>query len=181
MKIITFILGFLLIAGCAHQSKTSSPVNIAGTWKGEYDTGVGDQPPMLIIVNFKSKGETLTGNMCNATVNPKYWIPLDNGKIEGNRISFTTWPASKQGLGEFIFKYKGNIEGDEIKLTFKGRIAGNQDTPKVGRGRRAMGEVANQREIGSMKSMMGPMYDISGTEAASASSSSQKMTLIRVK
>lgn len=181
MKIITLMLGFLLITGCAHQSATSSPVDIGGTWKGEYDMGVSDQPPMLIIINFKNEGNSLTGNMCNATLDPKYWIPLDNGKIKGNNISFTTTPTPKAGLREMIFKYKGEIEGDEIKLTFKSRITGNPDRPKTGRGRRAMGEVDDQRTLGSMKSMMGPMYDISGTESASTSTSSQKITLIRVK
>jgi hypothetical protein len=181
MKIITLILGLLLIAGCAHQSSTSSPVKIDGTWRGEFDTGVSDQPPMLIIMRFQSEGESLTGNMCNATLNPKLRIPLDNGKIKGNSISFTTAPTSKAGLQELIAEYKGNIEGDEIKLKFKAKITGNRAAPKVGSGRRAMGEVSNQRTIGSMQSMMGPMYDISGTEAVSAGSSSQKITLIRVK
>ena len=42
MKFIAFILGLLLIAGCAHVSTTSSSVNINGTWEGELDNGMGD-------------------------------------------------------------------------------------------------------------------------------------------
>lgn len=182
MKIIYFFMGFLLITGCAHVSTTSTPVNINGTWKGEYESGVSRQPPMVVVFNFISDGESLTGKVCNVTTSPGLWTPLENGKIDGNTVSFTTSPTSKKGLRELRIYYKGMIEGDEIKLTIKAKAAGEQDNQVVGGGRRAMGEIdSQQKTIGSMKGMMGGMFDISGTEAASVSSSSQKIIIRREK
>ena len=115
MKSIAFVLGLLLIAGCATSSTTSSPVNINGTWKGVYDSGGMDgQPPKLFIFNFKSDGDSLTGNGCDATTRPDEWIPLENGKIKGSNISFTSGQKNTKN----IFEFKGKVDGDKVKMTY---------------------------------------------------------------
>jgi hypothetical protein len=49
MKFIVFILGFLLIAGCATFSATSSPTKIDGAWEGVYDTGEKMASPLSLL------------------------------------------------------------------------------------------------------------------------------------
>jgi hypothetical protein len=117
MKYIFLVLGLLLIVSCAHVPENSSPslVNIDGTWKGVYDSkGKDGQPPKLFILKFKSDGGILTGTGCDATSKPDEWKELDNVKIKGNILSFTSIPTP--GMS---FNYKGKIEGDIINLTFK--------------------------------------------------------------
>ncbi|MBN1832202.1 MAG: hypothetical protein JW896_08835 [Deltaproteobacteria bacterium] len=129
MKYVAFILGLLFIAGCATSSTTSSPVHIDGIWGGEYDSGIDGQPPMLFTFNFLRDGESLTGNMNNAAAGPDLWTPLEEGKIKGNTISFTTKPAPTME-----FKYKGKVDGNHIKMTFKVKMPGRPGMGKSGRG-----------------------------------------------
>jgi hypothetical protein len=128
MKYITFVLGLLLIAGCATSSTTSSPVNIDGMWEGEYDSGMGG-PPMSIAFNFLGDGESLTGVMSSAAAGLDQWIPLEDGKIKGNNISFkiTSTPT-------MTFKYKGKIDGDTIKMTYKVKMTGMSKPRRTGGG-----------------------------------------------
>jgi hypothetical protein len=128
MKIYAYALSavLLLIAGCAHnagvstttQTATTPAVNIEGTWKGTFSGGMGGQP-MELIYNFKGEGDTLTG-----TVNggPGQWIPLKDGKIDGNNISFKV-DVDFGGM-KMKFNYKGVIKGDEIELSFTSKTEG---------------------------------------------------------
>jgi hypothetical protein len=121
MKTCAFAACFLLIAGCAYGgdlSATSSTVNIDGTWGGQSD-GVMGGPPMTFIFNFKVDGDTLTG-----TVNggPGQFIPLEEGKIKGKKISFTVNAGS--GKMKMTVKYKGKIKGDKIKLSYTTKMPG---------------------------------------------------------
>ncbi len=112
MKTITFILSLLLIPSCAHVSTSSSPVNIDGTWEGEYDSGIGG-PPMLFTFNFMSDGESLGGFVRNESIQGE-WTQLENFKIRGSNISFTSRPKNTK----MIFKFKGKVDGDKVKMTF---------------------------------------------------------------
>jgi hypothetical protein len=119
MKICALVAGLFLIAGCAHDAHLSSPIDIDGTWQGQM-AGFMGSPPTTLIYNFKVDGETLTG-----TVNggPGQWLPFENGKVKGDRISFTVhadWPGGMK----MRWNYRGKVKGDEIKLTYKTRTSG---------------------------------------------------------
>jgi opacity protein-like surface antigen len=123
MKIYAYALlvVLLLIAGCAHDagiSTTSPAINIDGTWSGTFSGGMGGQP-MELTYNFKGEGDKLTG-----TVNggPGQWIPLKDGKIKGEKLSFKV-DVDLQGM-KMKFNYKGVIKGDEIELTFTSEMGG---------------------------------------------------------
>ena len=128
MKIYAYALlaVLLLIAGCAHNAgvstttpaATSPAVNIDGTWKGTFSGGMGGQP-MELTYNFKGDGDTLTG-----TVNggPGQWIPLKDGKIKGEKLSFKV-DVDLQGM-KMKVNYKGVIKGDEIELSFTSKMEG---------------------------------------------------------
>jgi len=121
-----FLAVLLLIGGCAHDAGVSTTtqtaitpaVNIDGTWKGTFSGGMGGQP-MELTYNFKGEEDTLTG-----TVNggPGQWIPLKDGKIDGNNISFKV-DVDFGGM-KMKFNYKGVIKGDEIELSFTSKTEG---------------------------------------------------------
>jgi hypothetical protein len=119
MKICALVAGLLLIASCAHDVYLSLPIDIDGTWEGQL-AGFMGSPPTTLIYNFKVDGDTLRG-----TVNglPGQWIPLENGKIEGDRISFTV-SADFPGGMKTTWKYRGKVESDKIDLTYKTKTSG---------------------------------------------------------
>jgi hypothetical protein len=102
MKYLGFALALLLVAGVALAA------DVDGKWNGTI-------PGMDIPVSFtfKADGATLTGTSSgpdNTT------IPIKNGKIEGNNISFNV--TFDMGGQEMKLDYKGVLSPDQIKLSF---------------------------------------------------------------
>jgi hypothetical protein len=106
MKICTLALSFILVAGFAFGA------DIDGKWAGQYSSGMGD--PMQMDFTFKADGTTLTGT---APGGPGATIPLKNGKIEGNKVSFTV--ETSMGETQLKFNYKGVLNGDQLELGFE--------------------------------------------------------------
>ena len=105
MKPLAFAVGFLLITGCALGAE------IDGKWSGQYSSGMGD--PMTLVYTFKADGNQLTGTSLGG---PNTEIPIKDGKIEGNNISFgVVVDFNGQAMK---FSYKGILKGDEIELSF---------------------------------------------------------------
>ena len=101
MKKLSIILGILLMAGSAFAA------DIDGKWTGEI---VGQN--MEIAFTFKAEGNKLTGTHI---VNEQE-TAIEEGKIEGNNISFTVTLNMGQ---EMKIPHKGTISGDEIKMTYE--------------------------------------------------------------
>jgi len=87
----------------------SMAADISGTWKGTAD--FQGQPISRTFV-FKVDGNTLTGETTSELLGKS---AIENGKIDGDNISFTI-TASFQG-NELKMTYKGKSSGDTIKLT----------------------------------------------------------------
>lgn len=119
MKIGTLLAGFLLIISCAHDAHQSLPIDIDGTWEGQLKGFMGG-PPTTLIYNFKIDGDTLTGTVNGA---PGEWIPLENGKIEGNKISFKVNAEFPGGM-KMTWRYRGKIKNDKIKLIYTTKTSG---------------------------------------------------------
>lgn len=100
-----FALGFLLMVGFAFGA------DIDGKWVGQYNSGMGD--PMTLDFEFKTDGNTLTGT---APGGADARIPIKDGKIDGNNISFAV--VVSFGEQEMKFNYKGVVSGDQIDLSF---------------------------------------------------------------
>ena len=131
MKFCALVAGLLIITSCAYDAHLSSPIDIDGRWQGQVQVpGFMDSPPINLIFNFKVDGETLTGTVNGA---PGEWIPLENGKINGNKISFRV-NADVPGGMKRTWKYRGKIEDDEINLTYTTRMSGGfgRGAPYVG-------------------------------------------------
>jgi hypothetical protein len=106
MKLCVLVLGCLLVTGFAFGA------DIDGKWTGQYNSGMGD--PMQMDFTFKAEGATLTGT---APGGPGASIPITDGKIDGNKVSFVV--STKMGEMDMKFSYKGILNGDQLELSFE--------------------------------------------------------------
>ena len=86
--------------------------DVTGKWTGQMggpDGGGG----MSISFEFKQDGTKLTGT----TDGPGGQTQIKDGKVEGNKISFTI--SVDAGGGDMKVLHEGTIDGDEIKLNIK--------------------------------------------------------------
>ena len=128
MKYITAVLGLLLIAGCAHNSTNSAPVNIVGLWKGTFDKVIFG-PPLELAFNFTSDGQNVGGFMRNEAQSGG-WIKLENFIMKGDKIYFTTTTNTPQGV--IKVNYTGKFVDSVIKLAAKVKRPGSSDNPLRG-------------------------------------------------
>ena len=82
--------------------------DITGKWTAQVPSRGGELRDTTFV--FKQDGAKLTGTMTG----PQGDIPLQNGKVEGDTISFDT--TLSFGGNEVKFLYKGAVSGDEIKF-----------------------------------------------------------------
>jgi hypothetical protein len=83
--------------------------DVDGKWTGTVETPGG---PMPITFMFKAEGTVLTGAMLGQQDNQ---IPIKDGKIDGNNISFAV--SIDMGGDTMQLSYKGVVSADQIKLT----------------------------------------------------------------
>lgn len=83
--------------------------DISGNWNGTADFG-GQSITRTFV--FKVDGTKLTGETTSELLGKS---TIENGKIDGDNISFTI-KANFQG-NEMTMTYKGKVTGDTIKLT----------------------------------------------------------------
>ncbi len=102
MKLKSLALALLLAAAPAFAA------DIDGKWTGSIDMGGN---AIAINYTFKADGTKLTGS----TSGPDgAAIPIKNGKIDGNKISFTL--DLDFGQGPTSFNYTGVVSPTEVKL-----------------------------------------------------------------
>lgn len=122
MKIFIILSGLIFITGCAggrNSSQISSPhdktqissvssaVDIDGLWKGKINN-------LPLTFNFKQNGDSFTGTVNGVPGQPV--MPLKDGKIEGDNISFSVKAGSTSNVTKMKVNYKGSVEGDKIEL-----------------------------------------------------------------
>jgi hypothetical protein len=96
-----FLLGLLTLTALA--------ADVSGKWTAQVP-GRGGQTREATF-NFKADGNMLTGTVSGRQGD----MPIADGKIDGDRISFT---QTLEFNGNSIkFLYKGTVSGDEIKFT----------------------------------------------------------------
>jgi hypothetical protein len=83
--------------------------DISGTWKA---TAEGPNGSMERTFVFKADGNKLTGETTSSMLGKS---TINDGKIEGDNLSFTI-TATMQG-NELKLTYKGKVTGDGIQLT----------------------------------------------------------------
>jgi hypothetical protein len=96
------VAAFFLVSGLAWGADAS------GTWTASFDTQVGKQEYTYML---KVQGATLTGTLKGNLITDSM---LSDGKVDGNKISFTE-KGSYMGM-PLEFHYTGELAGDELKL-----------------------------------------------------------------
>jgi len=110
MKVLAaLVMGFVLFAAAPALAH-----DVDGKWTGTVSTPMGDIP---VAYEFKADGAMLTGS----TTGPDGGqVPIKDGKVEGNNISFgVTLDFGGMALD---LSYKGVVKGNEIQIT--GEFAG---------------------------------------------------------
>jgi hypothetical protein len=102
MKLKSLGLALLLAAAPAFAA------DVDGKWDGSLDTPGG---AVAISYTFKAEGAKLTGTSAAPDGTP---VPIKNGKIDGNKISFSL--DVDFGQGPITFEYTGVVSPTEIKL-----------------------------------------------------------------
>jgi hypothetical protein len=104
MRFSALVVAVLLVfAGLAFGA------DVDGKWTGTVSTPNGDFP---VNFTFKAEGANLNGSMLGQENNQ---IPIKEGKIDGNNISFTV--SLDMGGNEMKLSYKGVVAADQIKLS----------------------------------------------------------------
>jgi hypothetical protein len=102
-KAYAIVVGLLLLAAPAFAA------DVDGKWSGTVSTPMGDIP---VGYDFKADGTTLTGT----TLGPDGGsVPIKNGKIDGDKISFTV--TFDFGGMTIDLSYQGVVSPAEIKFT----------------------------------------------------------------
>lgn len=98
--------------------------DINGRWEGSISGPNGD---MQIGFTFKVDGAKLTGTVDS----PNGDIPLEDGKVEGDHISFKTH------FGDSEVKHEGTVSGDTIQLKVAGPWGESEMTLKRAKEKKA--------------------------------------------
>lgn len=88
-----------------------------GRWEGSMSTPNGD---FQIAFNFKVDGNKLTGNV----ESPNGEIPIEDGKVDGNKLSFKTH------FNDSEINHEGTLTGDSIDLKIQGPWGDSEMTLK---------------------------------------------------
>jgi len=84
------------------------PLELAGKWETKFTGGDGTEIPLQF--EFKVDGDKLTGEV----EGPQGKLPISNGKISGNEISFEV------DVNGSVVKHKGTVKPGEFKLKVNG-------------------------------------------------------------
>ena len=104
---------------------------IDGKWTAEFKMKGGKKNPgqertVQVTLNLKSNGNQLSGTAVTSGGRRDRTAQIQNGKIEGNRFSFTTVQSTKKG--EQKQEWRGTIEGDTLQGT-RGREGARRGQP----------------------------------------------------
>jgi hypothetical protein len=102
-KIIASVLILFVIGVTAYAA------DVDGTWTGSVQGPQGEFP---ISFTFKAEGATLTGSTTGFDGMP---VPITDGKIDGNNITFTV--TFDFGGMPFTISYKGVVSPDQLKMS----------------------------------------------------------------
>lgn len=109
---------------CVFGALILQAADVTGKWTAQVPTRGGELRQTTFV--FKQDGAKLTGTMTSFDRE----VPIEDGKVEGDQISFTV--TLSFGGNEMRFLYKGVVSGNEIKFT-RQREGGGQPREFVAR------------------------------------------------
>lgn len=116
-------------------------VDFTGTWKSEFNTQIGVQKYSFVL---KQEGSKITGKAHSEIGDQKQQSELTEGKADGNKISFV----------ELL-----NYQGNDLRITYSGELAGNEIKLSRAVGDFAKEELTARRDgagVGARASAGGP-------------------------
>ena len=100
-------LGFVLMAIAMSACLTAAnAADLNGKWKGDMKTSNGDT--LEINFNFQVNGEKLTGTVANTYGEEQ----ITEGTVKGDAISFIVMA----GGGQFKITYNGKVAGEDLQF-----------------------------------------------------------------
>jgi enterochelin esterase-like enzyme len=138
----------IMLLALAAFSLSALAADITGTWKAEFDTQRGLQKYTFTL---KQDGASVSGKASVEREGEKREAELKEGKVEGDTVTFVE-PLK--------------IQDNEIKITYTGKISGNEIKFKRQVGEFGSSEATAKREGGAPKSEAGTP-SASATNAAS--------------
>src|SRR6476661_6321315 len=116
----------ITILALAAASLSALAADVTGTWKAEFNTQRGLQK---YTFTFKQDGTSVTGKANVEREGEKREAELKEGKVEGDTVTFVE-PLKIQD-NELRITYTGKISGNEIKFTRKvGDFGSSEATAK---------------------------------------------------
>ena len=103
---------FALVAMFFAGLSLAHAADLVGKWTAEFDTQIGIQK---YVYEFKVSGDRLTGKATFERSTGNGEAELKNIKLSGDDVSFVE-PLIMEG-NEIAITYTGKIAGDEMKLT----------------------------------------------------------------
>ena len=103
MRVLSSVLVLLVM------SATAFAADVDGNWTGIVQGPMGDIP---VSFTFKADGTKLTGTTMGFDGSQ---VPIMDGKIDGNTITFTV--TFDFGGMPFMLSYKGIVSSDQIKMS----------------------------------------------------------------
>jgi hypothetical protein len=101
-------MAFLATLACLLVTSAFA-ADVNGKWTASMTGRQGNT--MEVTFNFKAEGNMLTGTMSN----PRGETEIKDGKIEGDKISFTQ--TFERGGNSMTLVYNGKVKGDTIEFT----------------------------------------------------------------
>jgi len=96
----------------------ASAADVTGKWTGQIDAGRGPQPFNL---ELKQAGTALTGAITGGRGGDQM---IDEGKVDGDTITFSTSRPGRDGGAPTVTKYTGKVNGASIDFTREGGRGG---------------------------------------------------------
>jgi len=101
---------------------------IDGKWRAELQAPQGKAKPegkrtLTTTFDLKADGNALTGKVTASGGKRRRSFEIQNGKVEGDKFSFTTLIQTKKGETKLI--WEGTVSGDELKGT-RSRVGGKR-------------------------------------------------------
>jgi enterochelin esterase-like enzyme len=126
--------------------------DVSGTWKAEFDTQRGLQK---YTFHLKQEGAAVSGKASVEMTDQKREAEFKEGKVEGDTVSFVEI-VNAQG-NDLRITYTGKISGDEIKFTRQVGDFGKSEATAKRETAKASAEPAGQRGPGGRGGFGGPI------------------------
>ena len=132
----------LILSAALLIAVPASAQNAGGRWRA---TALGPGGEVTMVFNFEVSGSDLTGTI---TMGPLYGIPIEEGAVDGNRITFKqTIQGRGGGSGTLTLDYTGVVSSDEIAFTRVSATGGGSGDGGGGRGGRGRADLRDEVEF----------------------------------